>query len=192
VNFLNLVMNFIIVHGTQGSPEENWFPWLKQKLEAEGHSVFIPKFPTPEGQNREAWMKILNEYNEHFNENFIVIGHSISCVFLLDRLQNIEKPVKACFLVAGFLHKLNHPIDELNNTFYEPEQGFDWGKIKQNCEQFVVYTSDNDPYVPQPYGQEIADKLGVELKLVKDAGHFNTPAGYTEFPLLLEDIKKIL
>ena len=30
-----MVNNVFIFHGTEGYPEENWFPWLKEKLEAE-------------------------------------------------------------------------------------------------------------------------------------------------------------
>ncbi len=30
--------NVFIFHGTEGYPEENWFPWLKEKLEAVGIS----------------------------------------------------------------------------------------------------------------------------------------------------------
>ena len=33
-------MNFIIIHGIYGHPEENWFPWLKNKLEGMGYEVF--------------------------------------------------------------------------------------------------------------------------------------------------------
>ena len=39
--------------------------------------------------------------------------------------------------------------------------------------------------------EELAGKLGVKLTLVKGAGHFNEAAGYKEFPLLLEKIKKL-
>ena len=39
--------NVFIFHGTEGYPEENWFPWLKEKLEAKGYKVFVPQFPTP-------------------------------------------------------------------------------------------------------------------------------------------------
>ncbi|MBI5073039.1 hypothetical protein HZA99_04435 [Candidatus Woesearchaeota archaeon] len=40
----------IIVHGTDGHPQENWFPWLKEKLKLYGYEVFVPQFPTPQNQ----------------------------------------------------------------------------------------------------------------------------------------------
>lgn len=52
-------MNAFIFHGAGGHPEENWFPWLKRELEAKGLEVFVPKFPTPEGEGLEAWLKVL-------------------------------------------------------------------------------------------------------------------------------------
>ena len=71
------------------------------------------------------------------------------------------------------------------------EGGFDWKKTKNNCGYFCVFHSDNDPYFDLKLGEELAEKLGVDLILVKGAGHFNEKAGYTEFPLLLEKIKEI-
>jgi len=38
--------NAFIIHGTGGYPEENWFPWLKKKLEEFNYKVFVPQFPT--------------------------------------------------------------------------------------------------------------------------------------------------
>ncbi len=32
-------MNFFIIHGIYGHPEENWFPWLKKELEKFKHSA---------------------------------------------------------------------------------------------------------------------------------------------------------
>lgn len=59
---------------------------------------------------------------------------------------------------------------------------FDFGKIKSNCGRFTVFHSDNDPYVPLKKGEELAGLLGVEVTLVKGAGHF----GGREFKQLLE------
>ena len=39
--------NVIIIHGTEGYPEENWFPWLKKNLEERGYNVTVPQFPSP-------------------------------------------------------------------------------------------------------------------------------------------------
>lgn len=37
--------NVFIFHGTEGYPEENWFPWMKRELEQNGCSAFVPQFP---------------------------------------------------------------------------------------------------------------------------------------------------
>ena len=38
------IYDFVIVHGSYGSPFENWFSWLFQKLEAKGFKVLVPQF----------------------------------------------------------------------------------------------------------------------------------------------------
>lgn len=189
-------MNFIIIHGTGGSPEVNWFPWLKKELESRGHRVFIPRFPTPEGQSLESWMKALDEYDKYFDENLILIGHSIGVAFILHKLEKIEKPIRAAFLVAGFTRRLgdgSNPdiefYDNLNSSFYGDHN---YEKIKKNCRDFFVYAGDNDPYVPLDRSKEIADKLGVKLKIIHGGGHLNSEFGYTKFPQLLEDIISFL
>ena len=70
-------MNVIIVHGSFGSPEENWFPWLKEELEKFGVKVLVPKFPTPEGQSLENWLKAFEECRQHLNEETILVGHLV-------------------------------------------------------------------------------------------------------------------
>jgi len=36
------------LHGFGGRPDTNWFPWLKDQLENQGHEVFIPALPQPD------------------------------------------------------------------------------------------------------------------------------------------------
>lgn len=54
-----------IIHGVGGHPEENWFPWLKKELEKIGYRVFVPKFPTPEGQTLTNWLKTFEPYEQY-------------------------------------------------------------------------------------------------------------------------------
>ena len=181
-------MNFIIIHGTYGDPGEHWFPWLKKGLEELGHKVIVPKFPSAEDHSLMNWMNVLNNYNEIFNKQLILVGHSIGVAFILRKLEEINDPIKASFLVAGFVGVLGNKYDGVNKTFFEND--FNWDKIRSNCERFYVYHSDNDPYVPLEKGESLARKLNAKLKIVESAGHFSKTAGYTKFDLLLKDIKK--
>jgi len=181
-------MNVIIIHGAYGSPEENWIPWLKRELEKSGSKVFAPKFPTPKNQTLQNWLKVFEKYEKYLNKDTILIGHSLGPAFILRILERLNKPVKASFFIAGFISKLNNPdFDEINKTFLQKK--FNWRKIRQNCRNFYILYSDNDPYVPQGEAKKLALNLNVEPILIKNAGHFNKKAGYYNFPLLLKTIK---
>ena len=183
--------NIIIIHGTGGNPNGNWFPWLKSELEKSDCRVFVPKFPTPENQSLENWLNVFKDYEQYLDENSIVIGHSLGPAFLLSVLENLNRPIKAAFFVVGFTGLLNNPdFDELNESFVT--KSFDWAKIKNNCKRFYVIFSDNDPYVPLEKGKSLAENLGTELIVLKNAGHINEEAGYTEFSFLLDKIKNEL
>lgn len=182
-------MKFILIHGAYGNPKENWFPWLKLRLEEEGHEVIIPQFPTPEEQSLDSWMRVLNKYP--IDKNTILIGHSLGCALILRRLEMSSRRIEAAFLVAGFVGDIgNEKFDSINKSFFDSE--LDWNLIKQNSNHFLVYASDNDPYVPLEKEKALAEHLGVELQIIKKAGHLNKKAGYDTFSKLLEDIKSLI
>lgn len=181
--------NVIIIYGTGGNPEGNWFPWLKSELEKLDYKVFVPEFPTPKNQSLENWLDVFKNYEQYLNKDTTVIGHSLGAAFILNILEKLNHPIKSAFLVSGFLGLLNNPeFDELNKTF--TIKPFNWDKIKNNCTRFYVINSDNDPYVPIEKGEELAEKLNVRLDIIKNAGHINSESGYDKFKLLLEKIKK--
>ncbi len=172
----------LIVHGVGGYPEENWFLWLKKELENRSDQVLVPQFPTPEGQTLSNWLKVLEKYK--IDKDTIVVGHSLGVPFLLNVIE--KQQVKAAFLVAGFVGKAGNKFDDSMKTF--AQRDFDWQKIKKNCKRFYVFHSDNDPYISLDKAKEVAEKLGVKIILIKGAGHFNSAAGYDEFPKLLKKI----
>lgn len=180
----------IIIHGTYGNPDENWFPWLKTELEKIGYKVYVPIFPTPENQNLESWLKVIGDLHNNIGAQTIFIGHSVGASFILSILESLNLPVRAAFLVSGFLGLLdNEEFDNLNKEFVNRK--FDWDKIIKNVQEVYLYHSNNDPYVPIERAYELATNLGIEPIIIDNGGHFNEKAGYKEFPRLLLDIKKI-
>ena len=180
----------IIIHGTYGNPNENWFPWLKTGLEKIDYQVYVPNFPTPENQNLESWINVSSDFNKYIGPQTILVGHSLGAAFILSKLESLNLPIRAIFLVSGFLGLLgNQEFDNLNKDF--TTKNFNWNKIKQNVQKIFLYHSDNDPYVPMEKAEELADKLNIRPIIIKGAGHFNEKAGYVEFSQLLSDIKSL-
>jgi hypothetical protein len=183
--------NVFIIHGAYGTPEENWFPWLKRELEKIGCTVYVPAFPTPEGQSLSAWLAVFKQYEKYVRGDSIFVGHSIGATFILDLLMHMQKKVRAIFLVSCFVTPAidpNNEVTEINKTFYE--KPFDWETIKALCGDAYVIGSDNDPYVTVEMVRGVSQQLGgAPLIVIKGAGHFNEKAGYTEFPQLLGMIK---
>lgn len=185
-------MNVFIFHGTMGSPEGNWFPWLERELRVLGIEVFVPRFLTPEGQSLDNWLKIFEPYQDKVNSETVFVGHSMGPGFFLRLLEKRNSSIKAAILVAPFYKQVGvEPFISLNKSFID--HNFDWLKIQENCGKFVIYCGDDDPYVPIEQPKFIAKKLGGKLKIIKGGKHLNadTP-GYTKFPKVLEEIKKWL
>ncbi len=185
-------MHVFIIHGAFGHSQENWIPWLKRQLEGLDHQVYVPKFPTPEGQNLSNWRQVFSEYDDLIDEQTIFIGHSLGSTFILDVLEHLEQTVHAAFLVAGFTRLLgNDNFDKINRSFVDRD--FDWLQIRNNCQHFFVYQGDDDPYLPADCADCLAKRLDADKKtIIKEGGHLNEAAGFQQFKQLLADIKTII
>jgi predicted alpha/beta hydrolase family esterase len=181
----------VIVHGTEGNPEENWFPWLAEEVRKRGHRAVVPSFPTPEGQQPDRWLEVLDAAVGKLTSDSVLVGHSLGVGFLLRALERAETPVAGTFLASGFVGELGlEAFDPLNAPFFE--QDFDWDRIRGASDVFRIYTGSDDPYVPRVKGAELADLLGVELIVIDGGGHLNTAAGFDTFTQLLDDISPLL
>lgn len=194
----------LILHGSYGTPDENWFKWLKHELETQGKAVVAPQFPvdswnqaesagselfTPKHQTLKKWLSVFAELLPQLDqENLTVVAHSSAPLFILHVLQRYPNiTLKQVLFVAPFLGKIGDvwQIEKVNQSFYAPNN-FDFEKVKQQISNATIFYSDNDPYVPVSESLSFASKIDADIVEVKNAGHFNTDAGYTDFPLLLE------
>ena len=91
-------MNYIILHGSFGSKDGNWFPWLKKQLEDRNYKVDVPQMPVGVGnQNYDNWSEEFSKLE--INEKTIIIAHSIAPVFVCKYLINNKIKVKKLIFV---------------------------------------------------------------------------------------------
>lgn len=185
-----MVATIFIFHGVSGHPEENWFPWLKTRLEKEGHQVIVPHFPHADHPQLDEWLAFFEQWKPLLNDRAILIGHSLGSAFALRLLEQSAQSVGATFLVASVWGVMENQFDPLMTSFTEAP--YDWPKIRSNAGKICVIHSDNDPYIALEKAQALAENLNAPVTLVKNGGHFNTEAGYTTFERLLELIEPVL
>ncbi len=200
-------MKYLIMHGSYGSPSENWFPWLKKELELRRHEVILEQFPV---DNWDAVEKIgpekIGEYQavqsvasweayfvEHIlprikDEEIGFVGHSIAPVFMLHMLQKYNFKTAQAIFVAPFFNIPDAPavwqFYPVNKTFYTYD--FDFEKIKSHIGKSVVVHGDDDPYVPASEPPLFAERLGSEVYVVPGGRHCGS--NFKKFHLLSEMI----
>lgn len=180
--------NVIIFHGTKGTPQSNWFPWLSAELLAKDYDVFMPHLPTPQNQDLETWMKISKRLP--IDENTILIGHSCGATFIPHLLSSLSSPISKAILVSPFTGTIGiDEYDQLNASFVdECFEGLNFPSMPQKAKEIMLFYGDNDPYVPSDQPLELAKQLNIKPICIKNGGHLNSESGYDNFPELLEVI----
>lgn len=180
-----------LIHGWDGSPNEGWRPWLKQKLEDKDFEVIAPAMPNAATPNMSEWLEHLDKIVGQIDDQCYFVGHSLGCITILRYLErlNPQKKVGGVILVAGFTSNLGYK--EIESFF--PEEGWlDWDKINSHCSKFVAIHSDNDPYVSTHYGEEFfQNKLKAKYILEHNKKHFSGDNNINELPVAFDEILKI-
>ena len=184
-------MNVFLVHGTMGKPFENWFPWLESKLAEKNICCNIPTFPTPEHQSYTDWEKLMDYYCDLgvVNEETVLIGHSCGAVFLVHYLLEHQIHVKGLICVSGYNNFISgfEMMDKLNERFYMNAESID---MLPYADTVISFYGDNDPNIPLECLNDFAISIGGEGNCVPNAGHFNTSAGYSTFPSVLDAVNR--
>lgn len=180
--------NVLILHGTANNSQGNWFPWLKKELEKRGYKVWCPDLPQAKNPDMARYRAfIFGNKDWEFNSETTIVGHSSGGVAALKILQKFPKGtmIEKCITVGAF--KETHGWTDIVGLFTEP---FDFRAIKSHAKHFIVFHSDDDPWVPLSDGKFIYSALGAEFVFMKGQGHFNLEKGpqYKQFPELLEKI----
>lgn len=174
--------NAAIFHGTSGTPEHFWHPYLKQALEDRAYSVWVPQLPEADTPNITSWLPFALKGMSYTSET-VLVGHSAGAPLILSILENLEHPIHLAILVAAFYKPLgNDSIDPIVQPSY------DWEKIRYNSGHSIIINSDNDPWgCNAEMGSELFQKIGGDLIIRHGEGHMGSETyhqPYKTFPLL--------
>src|SRR3989338_7383135 len=99
-----------IIHGWEGSPEANWFPWLKKELESIGVKAEALEMPNTNHPVMSEWIGHLKNVVSEPDENTYLVGHSLGVIAILRYLESLdgEKKIGGVILVAGFPELIGH------------------------------------------------------------------------------------
>lgn len=183
-----------IIHGWDGSPQEGWFPWLKEELKKKGFFVRVPTMPHPARPTIKSWVNYLDKLVGKVDEDTYFVGHSIGCQTILRYLQNINKRVGGVIFLAGWfsLTKEAMPSKE-EKKIAEPWLGkpIKLDRFKKNTKNIVAIFSDNDPYVPSENKNIFRNKLNAKIIVLHKKGHFSGSDGIKKLPLVLNELLKM-
>ncbi|HSX42512.1 MAG TPA: alpha/beta hydrolase [Candidatus Saccharimonadales bacterium] len=180
--------NALILHGTDGSPELIWIPWLRQKLEAKGYDVWAPLLPENHTPNRQVYNDFLFGSGHDFTDN-ILIGHSSGAVEVLnllddERLSHIRMAVMVSPWAGGKPNGYD-TNEQFENLF--PAEGYEFVAMRAKAGKIAFLHGDNDPYCPLEQAQFLAGQLDAPLTVIPNGGHLGKQ--FTELPELWQIIE---
>lgn len=188
-----------IVHGWDGYPEEGWFPWLKQELEARGFRVVVPQMPSADEPVIEKWVSHLTHVVGVPDRETYFVGHSIGCQTIMRYLAGLPRDahVGGVVFVAGFFTLMN--IDDANHqAIARPwlETSIDVARVRDVArENITAIFSKTDVWVPFLENEKVfREKLRARIIIEaggEPSGHFSGSDGVKELPVALDAVLKI-
>lgn len=150
-----------IIHGFNGDTTYTFGPHLKEELEKRNYNVIMPHFPIRTDASYLGWSSILNQYKELFNEDTLIICHSIGNPFIIKYLSENNLKAKLYVSVAGFCKLFTVPNrEDLNKAFVDfkvDENNINYCKATLPF-RYSLY-SDNDHVIPFDILEDFINKL---------------------------------
>ena len=178
--------NVLLIHGFNGIPKI--FEYFKEELERLDYNVVMPEFPVREEITVEGYFEILNRYKEFFNENLIVVAHSIGNPMFIKYISKYGLKVGKYISLAGFSKDFfNEGKDVLNEkvklTILTDKELNNAKKLIK--EKYSIY-SDSDHLVPFKLLEQYCSDINSIAIPMKDIGHMGKKSGLEKLPKVIE------
>ena len=186
-----------IIHGWDGTPESNWFPWLEHELTALGFQVNVPQLPDAHMPRIEKWVPALTAAVGVPDEDTYFVGHSMGCQAIVRYLEGLLDGVKVggAVFVAGYFRPITNLEQDAESIAVDREWAttpIDFTAVRTHLPRCIAIFSTTDPYVSLDNREDFAQKLGSEIVTLENRGHFYaSDDGITELPQARDAIIKM-
>ena len=182
-----------IIHGYGATPEDHWFSWLAQQLQAAGVATAIPALPDPEQPDFDRWQAALTTHLGTPDAQTFYVAHSLGTILLLHFL-SAARPAQigGIFLVSGFDGRLPAlpVIGDFNVDAYADRARIDHAALRAMTPQIHHVISDNDRVVAPERSLQLAERLGGTVHRVANGGHFLASDGFRTLPPLWQAMQE--
>lgn len=167
---LGRTYKFVILHGFQSAPDRPRWVWAKERLEEMGHEVILPRLPNPDAPTEEEWVSAALGCTT-FDENTVLVGHSLGSVAALKVLEKLDAPIARLVTVGGFISKNFKDNPRPFETTFKWK--FDGEKIRRNAKSITILHDPLDYAVSDAQAKELSDLLQTPITLgASNAPHF--------------------
>lgn len=173
----------LLLHGWGGSDAPHWQSYIAAEIARDYGCVSFLRLPDFDTPDKDLWIKETLKELREFRAN-VVICHSLANTLWFHMCHSgVIEDVENLFLVAP--PRLNSEIEELKGFFpiTAPKN--------LHAKNALLVCSDSDPYMNIEEAKELQKELGIEMKILEDAGHINADSGFGEWEWMLNKIKSI-
>lgn len=157
--------NFVVFHGYTGRADKNFIPKLKAKLEANGYAVQAPQLPNTDSPVESEQVGYALE-NCHYDENTVVVGHSLGGAVAMKVIEKLDHPVRDLILVAPVVEEAFRPEDYVRPFQETFDFTYDYELIRARTNRRVVLSDTQEKENRMAYLEYLAPKIDAELVTV--------------------------
>lgn len=178
--------NVLLIHGFNGIPKI--FDYFKKVLEEKGYIVIIPNFPTREEITVDSYFKVFDKYKEYFNNDLIVIAHSIGNPMFIKYISKNKLEIDKYISLAGFSKSFyNEGKDILNEKVMLTSLTLDEIQDTINLinKRYSIFSKD-DHIVPFNILSEFSNDIKSKAFSIDGIGHMGNRSGLEELPIVID------
>lgn len=179
-----------IVHGYQGWPQKNWFPWLREKCAEIGVQSVAVAMPRPDAPVFLDWMRALQETVAVVDSHTYFVAHSLGCITVLQYLMRarVIGGAGGIVLVSGF----DRPIAGLPQLDGFVKDPLDYHKLIAQVPHRAILSARDDSIVPFTVTEQLARKLKADFYPRDKGNHFMDTDGFLSLPLVFSLLQRFM